>query len=121
MAPKLSDEIRAEIVLLSVNHTFSEKHHCTPPVSSGAISKIVNKFKATGSVKNRMSKGRPRTAVNTVNTVKVLKEVKSQPHSSIRQLAKKFQISVGSVNKILKAEGFHAYKMQFLHKLNSLD
>lgn len=129
MVLKLTPEMRTEIVVIytaskSVRETagiFSQRYPDRDKLSASTVSKIFNKFKATGSIHDLQRSGRPKSSFNEEKSIGILAKVRADPHTNVRQMAQEAGISTGSVRKILKTYKFHPYKMQILHHLEPGD
>ena len=116
----LTIEERIEIILLcwqigaanrSVAKSFNSSHE-ERNISDTTVSRLLTKFKKTGSVDDRERSGCP-TIADETRAVIVDKVV--QGPKSVRRFFHKISISRSTMQKVLKAEHFHPYKIQILH------
>lgn len=100
------------------NRTFREN---ATPLSKSTVSKTVNRYETTGSVKDRQKPGRPRTATNEESSLNVLLSFVENPHESTRRAAQHHEIDQKSVLKVLKNNNFHPFKVKLVQELNEDD
>lgn len=118
----LTNEERIEILELFGGNSarltaqiFNERHpDRNQPLSHATVVKIYNKFRETGSVKDRARAGRPR---NLQIAQEVLDFVRANPRSSIRTMSRATNHGTKTVSNILHRNQFHAYKAQFHQRL----
>lgn len=122
---QLSEKQRIEILMMygygdrkrtqeEVRLLFNNLYPDTP-ITQSTVSKILKKFYATGTVANLPKSGRPRTATNEDHKENVLLSVEEQPKNSLRNVGRDVGISHTSVQRILKNEKFHPYKVIMLY------
>ena len=125
---KLTITERIEIITISmqkrvtqweITNIFNTKYPNRVPVTQSAVSKLLAKFKQTGSVEDRIRKGRP--PLSHLKIRDVLDTVRINPHFSTRCIAQQLQIANKSVHRILKSRKFHPYKMQLICKIHESD
>lgn len=83
------------------------------------VSKTINRYNDTGSVKKRHGGGWEKTATSSDMIRKVKTRIKQNPKKSVRKIARKMHISASSVRRILKNLHVKPYKIQKLYALNS--
>lgn len=98
-----------------VCNLFNENHPDRPPITRSTVSKIESKFRRYGHVRD-LPKGRP-PRVSEETVLNVLLETQDNPHTSITTISNNFNLSVGSVHKILKVNKYHPYKIKLVHEL----
>jgi transposase len=127
---KLTKEERIAVIQLHGNgqithkavlQLFAQRYPNRPPPSQSAISKLLKKFRQTGSVEDRPRTGRRKTATGPESTKKVVATVGVNGRTSVRKLAKQLDLSRSSVHKILKATKFFPYKYQAHQKMERDD
>lgn len=84
---------------------------------SSQVLRVITCFEETGSIEHRSRTGRPRR--RTENVVEQIRNtVEEEPTVSVRRLAQRFDVSVGSCHKILATDlHMHPYKMQVYQEL----
>lgn len=100
---------------------FQDKFPQRPKPAPITISRLVKRFRQTGSVRNQRPKGYKKNATSEETTTAVLALAETAPHMPTRKMAAASGISQSSVLRILKAEKYHPYKMQILHMLHEDD
>uniref|UniRef100_A0A8D9AAQ2 Histone-lysine N-methyltransferase SETMAR n=1 Tax=Cacopsylla melanoneura TaxID=428564 RepID=A0A8D9AAQ2_9HEMI len=89
------------------------------PVCVSYVTRLVKKFKTTFSVKDAPRSGRPSVDENV--ELDILLDIQETPRQSIRDLSKEHDVSYNKVQKLLKVNKFHPYKVQLIHALNEDD
>ena len=84
-------------------------------MSHTSVGRLINKFRKTGTVLDKKQSGRPGLSAET--RAQVLEKITSSPRKSVRGTAGKIGVPRSTMQKVLKAEKFHPYKLQILHKL----
>lgn len=100
---------------------FNELHPDRHLISKSTVSKTLNRFRETGSVKDRPKVGRPVTATSEENSLNVILDVMENPTTSTQQLALAHDISRYSIQKIVKRERFRPCKIHLLQELGEDD
>lgn len=98
-----------------VCNLFNENHPDRPAITRSTVSKIESKFRRYGHVRD-LPKGRP-PRVSEETVLNVLLETQDNPHAAITTISNNFNLSVGSVHKILKVNKYHPYKIKLVHEL----
>lgn len=93
--------------------------HPNRPVSRTYVRNLINKFETTFSVKDAPRSGRP--SLNENQQLDIVIDFVETPRQSIREVAKKHDISIFTVHKVLKISKFHPYKIKLIHELNEDD
>lgn len=107
--------------LLTVAEMFNAKYPARN-ISNKTVSRILNKFKETGSVNNQMDKcGRRPSATGDDVATAVLGQLINSPKKSIRKLSQQTGVSRTSIQRILKTHKFHPYKVQLTQSLHEDD
>ncbi|XP_076041561.1 uncharacterized protein LOC143025561 isoform X2 [Oratosquilla oratoria] len=123
MAGKLTTPERVELVLLyakdgassrSVADIFNVKYPNRQPVTQRTVSKILNRFKETGSVHDRSRSGRRTTATDPETSAQICRHVERSPHKSLKKVSQE-------TGRILSSNHFHPYKVQLVHELHGDD
>jgi len=78
-------------------------------INKSTVSKTIDRFRETGSVKNRFKSGRPSSATNEEKQLDVLQTFIENLNSSVNSIAQTHDIALMSVWKILKKNKFHLY------------
>lgn len=108
------DRIRSlEEVRRLFNYTFPERD----PISRSTVSRTIQRFEETGSIKDRPRSGRPQIATDEETSVDILQSFVEDPHTSVKSVASQLEISCGSVRTVLKRNHFKGYKMHLVHEL----
>uniref|UniRef100_A0AAZ1XEX3 Ig-like domain-containing protein n=1 Tax=Oreochromis aureus TaxID=47969 RepID=A0AAZ1XEX3_OREAU len=128
MSKRLTREERIEIVLISGERSnrviaadFNARHPTRPPISHATVSKLLAKFRETGSVLDLPKCGRKKTVTNEETSVAVLASFSKSPQRSTRRMSLKSGISRTSLQRILATHKWHPYKLQLLQHLNEDD
>ena len=74
----------------------------------------VHKFERTGSVQNIMLETREKRAAMEDTIGRVLKDLKEDPHLSLRQRETKLGIHRSTLSRIITEQGFHPYRPSLL-------
>ena len=108
---------RIEIILLCAREGWSQRsvancfniQHPDKHVNHSTISRLFNKFKLTGSVKDMERTGKPKTS----QAVKegVVEWFKATPSTSIRHASFQLGVPKSTIFYIIKKEKFHPYKL----------
>uniref|UniRef100_A0A669B5E7 DUF4817 domain-containing protein n=1 Tax=Oreochromis niloticus TaxID=8128 RepID=A0A669B5E7_ORENI len=128
MLKRLTREERIEIVLISgergnrdIAADFNARHPTRPPISHATVSKLLAKFRETGSVLDLPKCGRKKTVSNEETSVAVLASFSKSPQRSTRRMSLESGISRTSLRRILATHKWHPYKLQLLQHLNEDD
>ncbi|KAG2462260.1 ALG3 mannosyltransferase, partial [Polypterus senegalus] len=128
MSQRLTCEERIEIVLISGERSnrviaadFNARHPTRPPISHATVSKLLAKFRETGSVLDLPKCGRMKTVTNEETSVAVLASFSKSPQRSTRRMSLESGISRTSLWRILATHKWHPYKLQLLQHLNEDD
>jgi len=118
----LSKEERIEIILMAgsgscrkVAIDFNRKHG--KHITHDTVAKVIETFRKTCSVADQPRSGRPRTSTDVGTTDVVLAAFARSPQKSIRRLSAESGVSSSSIQRIVKKEKWHPYKMQMFHHL----
>jgi len=129
MANKLTIAERVQIVKWSyaghsqreVVEIFGQHFPVRPQPTQSFISKLLARFETTGSVCEKKHTGRRKSATAAANTDALCAAVEVNPKLSIRSIAMDSGISKTSIQRVLKREHYHPYKLQCHQKLNEDD
>ena len=90
-------------------------------VSRSTVSKTLGRFNETGNVRNRQRTGRSKSIAKDENFFNIMSDVTKNTKTSVLQLALNHKMNRGSVQKILKREKYHTYKINLLQELSEDD
>ncbi|KAG2470428.1 HDA11 deacetylase, partial [Polypterus senegalus] len=128
MSQRLTREERTEIVLMSGERSnrviaadFSARHPTSPPISHATVSKLLAKFRETGSVLDLPKCGRMKTVTNEETSVAVLASFSKSPQRSTHRMSLESGISRTFLRRILATHKWHPYNLQLLQHLNEDD
>ena len=116
---------RVEIILLcgregythsDVAREFNCNHPEREEVARSTVNRLLQKFKATGSVADAPRSGRPSTSTAEIEET-VLAKMCASPKKSLRRTSMEVNVPKTNVYRILKKHKFHPYKMQVLQSL----
>ncbi|PIO56728.1 hypothetical protein TELCIR_21871 [Teladorsagia circumcincta] len=106
----LSHEERLQVLQLVANRSheevalmFNKLHPNREPIRQSSVSRLIAKFKETGSIVDRRRCGRPKSLTDHVNAAAVLNLFRRNPGKSLRQMAVEMGMSRSSVHRILQA------------------
>ncbi|KAG2458030.1 S12A7 protein, partial [Polypterus senegalus] len=100
---------------------FNARHPTRAPVSHATVSKLLAKFRETGSVLDLPKCGRMKTVTNEETSVAVLASFSKSPQRSTRRMSLESGISRTSLRRILATHKWHPYKLELLQHLNEDD
>uniref|UniRef100_A0AAX7TD99 DUF4817 domain-containing protein n=1 Tax=Astatotilapia calliptera TaxID=8154 RepID=A0AAX7TD99_ASTCA len=128
MSKRLTCEEWIEIVLISGERSnrviaayFNTRHPTRPPISHATVSKLLAKFRETGSVLDSAICGRKKIVTNEETSVGVLASFSKSPQRSTRRMSLESGISRTSLRRILATHKWHPYKLQLMQHLNEDD
>lgn len=129
MPPALTTEEKIKIVLLCGDNYRSSREAAAifnvryphKNVSHTTVSRILQKFKTTGSVENAFKVPHRKTAMIEENILNVLLSVTENPQTSGNHIAQNTDISESTVRRILKANRYYPYRPKFIHVLKDRD
>ena len=110
----LTKDERVEVILLSgregwsyrrIAEHFNACHPGRAAISHRTVGKLIQKFKDTGSVFDKLRSGRPSVCDEVKETV--IAKVTASPKKSTRQTSMELGVPRSTVQKILKADNFH--------------
>jgi predicted DNA-binding protein YlxM (UPF0122 family) len=105
---------QAEVV-----HLFNATHPDLPPINQSMVSRIEAKFREFGHVRDLAKSGRPSPPED--QQLNVLLAVQENHHSTLREIAFSYDISVSTVQKVLRKTKHHPYKVCQVHELSEDD
>lgn len=79
---------------------------------NSTVSRVIRTFKERLSARRKEGSGRKSGPMDKKMARKVVQQFKNRPNMSIRDVAKKCNVSVGFVQKTMKRAGLHVYKVQ---------
>ncbi|KAL1249206.1 hypothetical protein QQF64_020211 [Cirrhinus molitorella] len=101
MSKRLTREERIEIVLISGERSnrviaagFNARHPTRPPISHATVSKLLAKFRETGSVLDLPKCGRMKTVTNEETSVAVLASFSKSPQRSTRRMSGEWRVAL---------------------------
>lgn len=125
MARSLNDKFEAVLIFGEAGRNFhlavrmfNEKFP-ENPISRSYLRKLVNKLQVTGSLKDAPRSGRP--PLSEEKKVGIIAEMVINPSQSTSAVAESCEVSSKSVQRVLKSEKFHPYKIKMLHTLTEDD
>jgi transposase len=130
MVQKLTTYERVELIFLagklncsnrSIAKVFNEAHPNRTPIAQGTVGKIIKRFRETGSVHDRARSGRPRSSTDEDSAARVVDCVLNSPKKSIRKLSQETSVCRRSIQRILKKNNFHPYKVHLVQELHGDD
>lgn len=104
-----------------VCNIFNDKYPDRNPLTRSTVSKVFKKFRESGHVKDAAHYGRPKSATDGDKALNVLLSLEENPHLSTRILGEENHISHMSVDRLLKTEKFHPYKIRLVQELSEDD
>lgn len=115
--PRVNLENRKLIVHKWVKEKFSyyklaEFFKCT----KSAVAKIIRKYQDEGSVKDIKRTSFRSGPANRKKEIKVIQLLKQERHLSVREIARKARVSIGTVQNVKKRNNIKAYKKQKIPK-----
>lgn len=131
MAVRLSNEGKIEIVLIVGDNYKTHREaaaifnniHQNRNIQHSTVSKIINKFKTSGSVHNNFNKKRQKRVASEDTQLQVMLSVVEHPKMSLRKRMSliRNEVSRGTMANIIKNNSYHPYKPQFVHTLKDRD
>ena len=85
--------------------------------NQATISRLVNKFNKSGSIKRKEVMNKKKTALTGDKVIDILAEISVNPIQSTRKIADKSGISKSSVHYLLKTKKFKPYKLRCVQPL----
>lgn len=125
----LTLEERVEVILIcgrqgythrDVADEFNRRHPQREQIAQSTVTRLLQKFKKTGSVCDASRSGRPNTTTEKEEET-ILAKVYASPKKSVRRTTKELGLPRTKIQRVLKKHHFHPYKMQLLQKLNEDD
>lgn len=128
---RLTEAERIEILMMigfgdrirtheEVRILFSETHPNRPPISQSTVSRIENKFREFGHVRDKPKTGRP-LALDENRQLDAMLMVQENPHSTLVGVASHLNTSKNAVYRLLHKEKFHPYKVHLVQELSDDD
>jgi hypothetical protein len=102
---------------LTCHNEFRDTFRDSPVPNKSTVSRLVNRFRDTGSVQDRNRSGRP-SVLSDDNSDDICQTLLRSPLKSLRQLSLQSGLSYGSVHKATKILKRHPYRVHFMHELN---
>lgn len=129
MPPTLSLQEKIEIILISGDNyksnretaaIFNERHP-NKTVHNSTVSRLVNKFKETGSVENQYKVSHEKPVTGDEGSLDVCLAITETPQVAVSQISEITSIEERSVRRILKRNKFHPYKPKFVQVIKDRD
>lgn len=124
----LTKEEKVEIILLCGENTPSRQvtnifnaRHPNRNVNHTTITRILNKFKETGSINNNFKKPHSAAKVSREVEEEVCLSVIENGKTSIKQISTSLDVPITTVQKILRRNKFKAFKPKFINTLKERD
>uniref|UniRef100_A0A158PA91 DUF4817 domain-containing protein n=1 Tax=Angiostrongylus cantonensis TaxID=6313 RepID=A0A158PA91_ANGCA len=106
----LNESERVHLLQLVANRSheeaaaeFNRLHPNREPIRQSSVTRLIAKFKETGSIMDRPRCGRPRRSTDRVNTAAIVAKFRENPEKSLRQMANETGMSRSSIHRILRA------------------
>ncbi|KAL4084269.1 hypothetical protein QTP88_028094 [Uroleucon formosanum] len=99
---------------------FRVKYPNVAVPNNSTITRLIARFRETGSVSDKKRTGRP-TVLTDAKLAEVRNVMLHSPSKSLRRLSAHSQISYGSAQKAMKKLKFHAYHVRSVHELREPD
>lgn len=120
---------KAEIVLICGDNYKTVREaadmfnlrHPDKHVSYSTVSRILNRFKETGSLEVSYKKPHGKTVLTEENELAVLQTVIETPKISTKRISEQVDVKRTSVKTVLHKYKYHAYKPQYVNKLYDND
>lgn len=94
-----------------ITHSFAGMYPDRPVPASTTIMRTVQKFQSNGCLSGEhIKRGMRRYVLDDDMRINITLSVEEDRSISVRQLADKFQLSAGSVHKVLREEGYKSFK-----------
>lgn len=90
-------------------------------ISAATVHKTCQRFRDTGSVKDRPRSDRPKTATNEDSSIEILQSFIEDPNLSTRKASQAHDTSETSIRRVLKNAKFHLYKINLVQELIAND
>lgn len=107
------------IAAAEVARLFNQQHP-DRSIASQTVSRLVQKFKSTGSVQNK-EKTRTERSERDERDSSIIEEFRSNPHATSRAVARQLSISQSTVLKALHKNKYHPYRMKMLQQCHGAD
>ena len=129
MAYRLSIEEKVKIVLIhGENRTSREtadifnQRHPGKNLNYSTVTKIIKKFKESGSVENKNKVSHRKTVTGDEETaIDIVLSAVENPRMSLAQRQDIIGVNEHSIRRVLKSNKFKAYKPKFIHTLKERD
>jgi hypothetical protein len=105
---------------LTCQNEFRDTFPDSPVPNKSTISRLVNRFRDTGSVQDRNRSGRP-SVLSYDSLDDILQTLLRSPGKSLRNPSLQSEFSCGSVHKTTKILKFHPYRVHVMHELKKPD
>jgi hypothetical protein len=105
---------------LTCQNQFRDTFPDSPVPNKSAISRLVNRFRDTGSVQDRNRSGRP-SALSDDSLDDIRQTLLRSPRKSLRKLRLQSGLSYGSVHKATNILKLHLYRVHVMHELKEPD
>jgi hypothetical protein len=105
---------------LTCQNEFRDTFPDSPVPNKSTISRLVNRFRDTGSVQDRNRSGRP-SMLRDNSQDDIRKTLLRSPRKLLRKLSLQSGLSYGSVHKATKILKLHPYPVNVMHELKKPD
>jgi transposase len=105
---------------LTCQNEFRDTFPDSPVPNRSTVSRLVNRFRDTGSVQDRNRSGRP-WVLSVDSLVDIRQTLLRSPRKSLRKLSLQSGVSYGSVHKATKILKLHPYRVHVMHELKEPD
>lgn len=86
-------------------------------ISAATVQKTCQRFRDTGSVKDRQRSGRPKTVTHENSSIEILQSFVEDPQLSLRKTSQAHDTSTTSIRRVFKNAKFHPYKINLVQQL----
>lgn len=126
MAPRLVEEkVEAVLIFGEANRNYHQavrifnERFPDRPISRKYFRELVQKFLETGNVNEKKKTGRPRITEDL--ELDIIGEIIVNPTSTTAAVSETYGVARSTVQKYLKKNKFHPYKLKHVHELNEDD
>lgn len=121
MSRSLEQKVEAIVIFGEAQRNYHEAvrifndRYPDRPISRTYLRDLLRKIQATGSVHSMKRSGPPQISEDT--QIDILADIIENPTQSTSQVAQAANVSARTVQRLLKKNKFHPYKLQILHEL----
>jgi len=99
---------------------FNETHPDLTPISQSTVTRIENKFRDLGHVRDKPKTGRP-LALDENRQLDAVLMVQENPHSTFVEVGSQVSASKSTVSRLFRKHKFHPYKVHLIQELSDDD